>query len=179
MTVYNELIVAVVGAGTLKIKNSKNKGDFTMKKTNNKGFSLVELIVVVAIMAVLIGVLAPQFLRYVEKSRIQKDNSAIAEIANACKIAMADETINTNTTSGTTVAASSAEFTFFTTGSALVVELNKAVGGSVKLTSNAYKAASEQPTITITKDTTSGTITVTGSNLLKSDGTAETAAITY
>ena len=29
------------------------------KKMNNKGFSLVELIVVIAMMAVLIGVLAP------------------------------------------------------------------------------------------------------------------------
>ena len=36
---------------------------------NNKGFSLVELIVVVAIMAVLVGVLAPAYLRYVEKTR--------------------------------------------------------------------------------------------------------------
>ena len=64
-----------------------------MKKTNNRGFSLVELIVVIAIMAVLIGVLAPQFLRYVDKARIQKDNTAIAEIANAAKIAMADEDV--------------------------------------------------------------------------------------
>ena len=38
---------------------------------NNKGFSLVELIVVVAIMAVLVGVLAPAYLRYVEKTRMQ------------------------------------------------------------------------------------------------------------
>lgn len=65
-----------------------------MKKTNNKGFSLVELIVVVAIMAVLMVVLAPQYLRYVEKTRLQKDNSAIAEIANAIKISAADEGIN-------------------------------------------------------------------------------------
>lgn len=34
-----------------------------MKRTkrNNKGFSLVELIIVIAIMAILAGVLAPQF----------------------------------------------------------------------------------------------------------------------
>lgn len=38
---------------------------------NNKGFSLVELIVVVAIMAVLVGILAPAYLRYVEKARMQ------------------------------------------------------------------------------------------------------------
>lgn len=44
-----------------------------MKKTNNSGFSLVELIIVIAIMAVLIGVLAPQFVKYVEKSKESKD----------------------------------------------------------------------------------------------------------
>ena len=60
-------------------------------RKNNKGFSLVELIVVVAIMAVLVGVLAPAYLRYVEKSRIQKDDSAIAEIVEAVKIAAAEE----------------------------------------------------------------------------------------
>lgn len=41
------------------------------KKKNNSGFSLIELIVVVAIMAVLVGVLAPAYLRYVEKTRMQ------------------------------------------------------------------------------------------------------------
>ena len=30
-----------------------------MKKTNNKGFSLVELIIVIAIMAILAGAIAP------------------------------------------------------------------------------------------------------------------------
>ena len=60
-------------------------------KNNNKGFSLVELIVVVAIMAVLVGVLAPAYLSYVEKTRLQKDNSAIGEICAAIQTAMADE----------------------------------------------------------------------------------------
>lgn len=44
-----------------------------MEESRNKGFSLIELIIVVAIMAVLIGVLAPQYIKYVEKSRISVD----------------------------------------------------------------------------------------------------------
>ena len=54
-----------------------------MKKTNNKGFSLVELIIVIAIMAVLIGVLAPQFIKYVERSRNSTDRQNAAEFISA------------------------------------------------------------------------------------------------
>lgn len=61
------------------------------KTTNNKGFSLIELIIVIAIMAVLVGVLAPAYLRYVEKTRLQKDNSAVGEVCAALQAAMADE----------------------------------------------------------------------------------------
>lgn len=64
-----------------------------MKKMNNKGFSLVELIIVIAIMAVLMGVLAPQFIKYVESSRKQKDLSACGEVANAAQIALSVEEV--------------------------------------------------------------------------------------
>ena len=61
------------------------------KRKNNKGFSLVELIVEVAIMAVLIGVLVPTLVRNVEKSKKQKDISTVEEVRNQLTIALADE----------------------------------------------------------------------------------------
>ena len=61
------------------------------KKRKNKGFSLVELIVVVAIMAVLMAVLVPTLVSNVEKSRQQKDKTAIAELRHAIVNALADE----------------------------------------------------------------------------------------
>jgi prepilin-type N-terminal cleavage/methylation domain-containing protein len=61
-----------------------------MKKTNNKGFSLVELIIVIAIMAILVGVLAPQYMKYVEKSRISADKDLADSVYNACTTASAD-----------------------------------------------------------------------------------------
>ena len=55
-------------------------------KEQNHGFSLVELIVVVAIMGVLVGILVPAYLAYVEKTRIQRDESAAGEIFRAAEI---------------------------------------------------------------------------------------------
>ena len=54
---------------------------------SNKGFSLVELIIVIAIMALLAGVLAPALLRYVEEAKIRTDEDKAAELDNAVTIA--------------------------------------------------------------------------------------------
>lgn len=131
-------------------------------RKNNKGFSLVELIVVVAIMAVLVGVLAPAYLKYVEKSRIQKDVSAVGEVVSAIEIAMADEDINTNTASATFVITGGTELDFAgSTGitdanGKLKAELENTVNG-IKLTSNGLSGK----TVTINVTNTNGVVTIT------------------
>lgn len=60
------------------------------KKNDNKGFSLVELIIVVAILAILVGLLAPQYLKYVEKSRKSADASNLDEMVRAIQVYAAD-----------------------------------------------------------------------------------------
>ena len=40
---------------------------------SNKGFSLVELIIVIAIMALLVGLMAPQLIKYIEKTNVSSD----------------------------------------------------------------------------------------------------------
>ena len=67
-------------------------------KKNNKGFSLVELIVVIAIMIVLVAVLAPVFTKYVEQSRRATDVQNANTIASAVLTDATDGTLQTSFT---------------------------------------------------------------------------------
>lgn len=62
-----------------------------MKKMNNKGFSLVELIIVIAIMAILAASIAPALIRYIDKSRKSNDVTAAGTIKTAVDSALANE----------------------------------------------------------------------------------------
>ena len=54
-------------------------------RKDNKGFSLVELIIVIAIMVALVAMLAPQFVKYVAKSRDAVVSSAAEDVLATAK----------------------------------------------------------------------------------------------
>ena len=73
------------------------------KNLTNKGFSLVELIIVIAIMAVLVGVLAPQYIKYFEKSRVSADAQQVEEFTGAMTVLASDVDVTLDSTKTYTV----------------------------------------------------------------------------
>ena len=61
------------------------------KSISNSGFSLVELIIVIAIMAILAAAIVPALIRYIDKSRISDDMNTAATIGKAVELALGEE----------------------------------------------------------------------------------------
>lgn len=74
------------------------------KKMNNKGFSLVELIVVITILGVLVGIAIPQFLGYVNRTKISTDIKNAQEVASVLMAEIAEDQANDAKNLNTTAA---------------------------------------------------------------------------
>lgn len=73
------------------------------RKIDNKGFSLVELIVAIAIMAILVGVIAPQMVRYIARAKQVKVEKEASEFLRAAQIAYIEVVTNGKTPGGDAV----------------------------------------------------------------------------
>lgn len=65
-----------------------------------KGFSLVELIIVMAIMAILVGVVASQVIPYMEKSRQAKDQQQLSSVCTDLVSSIAQTSADNGEVSG-------------------------------------------------------------------------------
>lgn len=134
-----------------------------MKKENmnNKGFSLVELIIVIAIMAILIVVLAPQYLKYVEKSRVSSDQTTVVEFINAMQVLASDPDISLDTGKTYTLTSdSTGKLTVSGDLKTLLTDegmLDSKTIDSSKLQSTSYKTATVNLTLTFDKPSATAT----------------------
>lgn len=55
-----------------------------MRKSNKKGFTLVELVVVIAIIGILAAILVPTMMNYVKKARLKTANANAKLIFTTC-----------------------------------------------------------------------------------------------
>ena len=94
------------------------------KKMNNKGFSLVELIIVIAIMAVLIAVLAPQYMRFIERGRAASDRDNVKAIQGALEVYYVDPTTSDHLADGDSITLSNSADT---TASGTTAAINEAL----------------------------------------------------
>ena len=128
------------------------------KKLDNNGFSLVELIIVIAIMAVLIGVLAPQYLKYVEKSRTATDGDNAVAIQSALQVWASDPDATSALVDGDNVKITRSATTTSSTAVADALQNAGISTTNLKLTN---KSTYGTCTITYTINTTTGLTEVT------------------
>lgn len=120
------------------------------KEGKNKGFSLVELIVVIAIMAILAIVIAPQVMKYIGQSRTSVDDTNKTAYKTAVNTALANEKVYAEVAGKGSdvkiiVKGKKADFVYTNTtdASELMKELDQILGSSYPLPKDSTKDAFE------------------------------------
>ncbi len=133
-----------------------------MKKMNNKGFSLVELIIVIAIMAILVAVLAPTYLKFVERSRKSTDCQNVTEIITALQTYAADPMITSNQLGDGAITLTTTETAPGTTNATGNADKALEAAGITKIGLKSSKwTASGNVQLDVDVDDTKGTVSVT------------------
>ena len=110
----------------------------TSKHRDNKGFSLVKFIIIVAMVAALAAIIAPQIVRYIERSRADRDAATLDEVSRAVTIALRNEATYTEVIKGSLSADLTITLNYTTDGTlvsndapaaALLAEMQKVLGG--------------------------------------------------
>ena len=65
----------------------------------NAGFSLVELIIVIAIMAIAVGLMAPQLIKYLEKTNVSSDMQLADTIRTGVAVSIVDAEVQADAAS--------------------------------------------------------------------------------
>ena len=136
-----------------------------MKRKNNKGFSLVELIVVVLIMGIIAVALAPQVMKWVGESRKSSDKNNANSLKSSIQVALADwqqdyplpgsgVTASATVNGGNSIALSAAGGTWANL-SDLITEIDTVTAGDYPKTQN------DTSGFLVTIDGATGKVTVT------------------
>ena len=117
-------------------------------KKNNKGFSLVELIVVVLIMAIIATALTLAVTKYVAKSKRSADANTAGELITAIQTAVTDYEMGVGTLTGKTVEVNTKNATWTGTssntspadeiGDEIAKKMQKAASSTTALMSKVY-----------------------------------------
>ena len=149
-------------------------------KKNNKGFTLVELIVVLVILAILAAILTPALLGYIDRARSEKDYSTAQTVRVAAQAAI-DQAYGEGKLADNTTPTGGGALTIDTMSGTIAGTKSTAANGTVTYTGGkyvelAYKLATVDKTVTAFSFEytngiiTGGNVTINGSIYVLKDG---------